>query len=219
MFDILFLLFLNKKDCGGNGFLPLLGFPCQKEEHLHVFLSLKVTIKQRSWLQYWVIFRDKNTTKEQEILCFVNVCDSFITYLLLLCYGKVSEASWLLVLQNQLNIKFQISCGKVCMSEVTFIPATIYHCLGDKVCLDCYLTSWFFFLESLTKTSHLGITPSRLLNTFSGFWHLHSFFLQVGKNIVRKRQLNGGNYLSQMLPQQMLACCCSGCFSFGLLFV
>lgn len=65
----------------------------------NLFLSLKVTIKQRSWPQYWVIVSDKNTTKEHDSLYFVNVCDTFITYLLLLCYGKVTEA-YIIILYN-----------------------------------------------------------------------------------------------------------------------
>lgn len=190
MFDILFLLFLNQKACGKSGFLPLLGFLCQKVECLYVcacvcmyiyshksnlFLSLKVTIKQRSWPQYWVIFRDRNTTKEQDSLYFVNVCDTFITSLLLLCYGKVNEA-YIIILYSifiphaSKPVKFQISCGKVCtcLKWFSFQPA-ICHCPGDKVGSSCYLTSCFCFLESLTKTSHVGKTPSTFLNTFSAY--------------------------------------------------
>lgn len=84
------------------GFLLLLGLLYEKEECLStcvcvgshkadLFLSLKVTIKRRSWSQYWVIFRDKNKTKEKNSLYFVNVCGTFITYLLLLRYKKVTE--------------------------------------------------------------------------------------------------------------------------------
>lgn len=138
---MLFLLFLSKKAYGGEMDFYLC---CQKAECLcvcvcvclynhkaNLFLSLKVTIKQRSWPQYWVIFRDKNTTKEQDSLYFVNVCDIFITCLLLQCYGKVTEAYIIIHCSifiphapNQLNVKFQTSCGKVCTyHKVIFHPA------------------------------------------------------------------------------------------------
>lgn len=64
---------------------------CVGSHKADLFLSLKVTIKRRSWSQYWVIFRDKNKTKEKNSLYFVNVCGTFITYLLLLRYKKVTE--------------------------------------------------------------------------------------------------------------------------------
>lgn len=76
---------------------------CVGSHKADLFLSLKVTIKRRSWSQYWdniyiymshlhgTIFRDKNKTKEKNSLYFVNVCGTFITYLLLLRYKKVTE--------------------------------------------------------------------------------------------------------------------------------
>lgn len=113
---------------------------CLYSHKANLFLSLKVTIKQRSWPQYWVIFRDKKTTKEQDSLYFVSVCDIFIACLLLQCYGKVTEAYiithssiFIPYAPNQLNVKFQTSCGKVCTCHKWFsIQPFICHCPGDK---------------------------------------------------------------------------------------
>lgn len=140
----IFYLCCQKAEC-------LCVYMCLYSHKANLFSSLKVTIKQRSWPQYWVIFRDKNTTKEQDSLYFVNVCGIFITYLLLQCYGKVPEAYiiihcsiFILYAPNQLNIKFQTSCGKVCTCHKLFsIQPCICHCPGDKVGLSHHLTSSF----------------------------------------------------------------------------
>lgn len=115
-----FYLCCQKAEC-------LCVYVCLYSHKANLFLSLKVTIKQRSWSQYWVIFRDKNTTKEQDSLYFINVCGIFITYLLLQCYGKVPEAYIIIhcsifipYAPDQLNVKFQNSCGKVCTCHKLF---------------------------------------------------------------------------------------------------
>lgn len=94
---------------------------CVDSHKADLFLSLKVAIKKRSWSQYWVIFRDKNKTKEQDSLYFVSVA-----LLLPICYcctiRKLLKYILLFstlfsfpMLQNQWNAKFQMSCGNVCM--------------------------------------------------------------------------------------------------------